>query len=136
VVLMVNPSMPTGGVLSREDWEAIAEVCRSANAWLLYDAALERILFDGQPYIHPASLPGMAERTITVGAATKQYRMIGWRVGWIVDPQNVMADVMRVGISNVVCQVGIAAPGVTAALNSTEDGVAEAVAEWQKRRDT
>jgi aspartate/methionine/tyrosine aminotransferase len=136
VVLMVSPSMPTGGVLNREEWEAIAEVCRSTGAWLLYDAAQERILFDGHAYIHPASLPGMAERTITVGAVTKEYRMIGWRVGWIVGPQKPLADVMRVGISNVVCQVGIAAPGAAAALSTSDDGVAQAVAEWQKRRDT
>ena len=135
VLLMVSPSMPTGGVLSHEEWEAIAEVCRRANLWLLYDAAQERILFAGQKYIHPASLSGMAERTITVGAVTKEYRMIGWRVGWVVGPQKPLADVMRVGISNVVCQVGIAAPGATAALSSSQDGVAEAVAEWQKRRD-
>jgi len=136
VVLMVNPSMPTGGVLNREEWDAIAVACHSASAWLLYDAAQERILFDGHACFHPASLPGMAERTITVGAVTKEYRMIGWRVGWIVGPEKAMADVRRVGISNVVCQVGIAAPGAAAALNSTDDGVAEAVAEWQRRRDT
>jgi N-succinyldiaminopimelate aminotransferase len=136
VVLMVSPSMPTGGVLNREEWEAISEVCRSTGAWLLYDAAQERILFDGHPYLHPASLPGMAERTITVGAVTKEYRMIGWRVGWVVGPQKPLADVMHVGISNVVCQVGIAAPGATAAITSPDDGVAQSVAEWQKRRDT
>jgi len=80
VVLMVNPSFPTGALLTREDWDAIADLCRSANAWLLYDAAIERIVFDGLPYLHPASLEGMADRTITVGTVTKEQRMIGWRV--------------------------------------------------------
>lgn len=135
IVLMVNPSFPTGAYLAPEDWEAVAEVCRSTNAWLLYDAALERILFDGHPYLHPASLPGMAERSITVGCVTKEYRMIGWRVGWIVGPTAVMNDIGLVSISNVVCQVGIAMPGATAALTTSDDGVAAAVAEWQKRRD-
>jgi N-succinyldiaminopimelate aminotransferase len=135
IVLMVNPSFPTGAYLTPDDWEAVAEVCRSTNAWLLYDAALERILFDGHPYLHPASLPGMAERTITVGCVTKEYRMIGWRVGWIVGPTAVMNDIGLVGISNVVCQVGIAMPGATAALTTSDDGLAAAVTEWQKRRD-
>lgn len=135
VVLMVNPSFPTGAYVTRDDWEAVAELCRSTGAWLLYDAALERILFDGHPYFHPASLPGMAERTITVGCVTKEYRMIGWRVGWVVGPRSVMNDIGLVNISNVVCQVGIAMPGAAAALNSQDDGVALAVAEWQKRRD-
>lgn len=135
VVLMVNPSFPTGAVLTREDWEAIADLCRSTKAWLLYDAALERILFDGHPYFHPVALPGMAERTITVGTVTKEYRMIGWRVGWIVGPQAIMNDVGLVSISNVVCQVGIAMPGAAAALNTADNGLAAAVAEWQRRRD-
>jgi aspartate/methionine/tyrosine aminotransferase len=135
VVLMVNPSFPTGAFVTRDDWETIADLCRETNAWLLYDAALERILFDGHPYFHPASLPGMAERTITVGCVTKEQRMIGWRVGWVVGPKSIMNDIGLVNISNVVCQVGIAMPGAAAALNTQEDGVAEAVAEWQKRRD-
>ena len=135
IVLMVNPSFPTGGYVTREDWEAVADLCRAANAWLLYDAALERILFDGHAYFHPASLPGMAERTITVGCVTKEYRMIGWRVGWVVGPKAILNDIALVNISNVVCQVGIAMPGAAAALNTKEDGVTEAVTEWQKRRD-
>jgi len=127
--------MPTGAVLNREEWNAVAELCQSTNAWLLYDAAMERILFDSCPHIHPASLDGMAERTITVGAVTKEYRMIGWRVGWIVGPSAIMNDISLVSISNVVCQVGIAMPGAAAALTTTDDGVATAIAEWQKRRD-
>ena len=135
VVLMVNPSFPTGAVLTRDDWEAIADLCRSTNAWLLYDAAIERIVFDGLPYLHPASLDGMAERTITVGTVTKEHRMIGWRVGWVVGPKPIMSDIALVNISNVVCQVGIAMPGAEAALTTKEDGLAAAVAEWQARRD-
>lgn len=135
VILMVNPSFPTGAFLTREDWEAIADLCRSTNAWLLYDAALERIVFDGLPYLHPASLPGMAERTITVGTVTKEHRMIGWRVGWVVGPKPIMNDIALVNISNVVCQVGIAMPAAEAALTTKEDGVAAAVADWQARRD-
>lgn len=136
-LLMINPSFPTGAVLSRDDWQAIADLCHSRNAWLIYDAALERILFDGHRYFHPASLPGMAERTITVGCATKELRMIGWRVGWVVGPKNFVKDISLVNISNVVCQVGIAMPGAQAALTAPEstDDVAQAVAEWQKRRD-
>jgi aspartate/methionine/tyrosine aminotransferase len=135
VLLMVSPPMPTGAVLNRGEWDAVVELCRSANAWLLYDAAMERILFDSCHRIHPASLDGMAERTITVGAVTKEYRMIGWRVGWIVGPSAIMHDISLVSISNVVCQVGIAMPGAAAALTTADHGVAAAVAEWQKRRD-
>jgi aspartate/methionine/tyrosine aminotransferase len=53
------------------------------GAWILYDAALERIRFDDRPPVHPASHPELAERVITVGSASKELRMIGWRVGWV-----------------------------------------------------
>ena len=61
--------------------------------------------------------------------------MIGWRVGWVVGPERVMADVARVSIYNVVTPVGIAQPGATAALTTSEDGLASAVAEWERRRN-
>jgi N-succinyldiaminopimelate aminotransferase len=135
VVLMVSPSMPSGAALNAEEWNAVAELCRATGAWLLYDAAQERILYDGRPYIHPASLPGMKERTITVGTVTKEYRMIGWRVGWVVGPPEIVADIGLVSISNVVCQVGIAQAAAAAALTSPKDGVVESIEEWQRRRD-
>lgn len=77
----------------------------------------------------------MAERTITVDSVSKQFRMIGWRVGWVVGPARIMPDIGLVGIHNVVCQVGIAMAAAEAALTCAEDGVAAAVAEWQARRD-
>jgi aspartate/methionine/tyrosine aminotransferase len=134
-VLMMSPSMPTGAVLTAPEWEAVAALCRTTGAWLIYDAAMERILYDGRAVIHPASLPGMAERTITIGAASKEYRMIGWRVGWVVGPPAIIADVGHVSIANVVTPVGIAQAAATAALTAADDGIATAVAEWQRRRD-
>jgi aspartate/methionine/tyrosine aminotransferase len=133
--LIMSPSMPSGFVGNEREWSAIADQCRRANAWLVYDAAMERILFDGRKVIHPASLPDMRERTFTVGSVSKEYRMIGWRVGWIVGPEPIMADVRLTSLSNVVCQVGIGMPGATAALTCADDGIAHAVFEWQARRD-
>ncbi len=133
--LMMSPSMPSGAVLDRAEWEAVAAACISAGAWMIYDAAMERILCDGAPHIHPASLAGMARRTITVGTASKEQRMIGWRVGWIVGPHEVMRDIGLVCISNVVCQVGIAQRAVAAALREGEASFRAALVEWQSRLD-
>jgi aspartate/methionine/tyrosine aminotransferase len=135
MALMMSPSMPTGGVLSREDWDAVAAFCHRHNCWLLNDAAMERILYDDSVYVHPAGLPGMRDRTITVGSVSKEYRMIGWRVGWVVGPSSVVPHVGRVSISNVVCQVGIGMPGAAAALEAADAGIAASVVEWQQRRD-
>jgi len=134
-MVVMSPGMPSGHVLTQAEWEAVARVSIRVDAWLLYDAAMERILYDGREVIHPASFPGMKERTITVGAATKELRMIGWRVGWVVGPQSIMNDIGLVSISNVVCQTGISMPGVAAALNAPDDGLKAAVAVWEQRRN-
>jgi len=134
-MLLISPGMPTGHIFTQTEWEAIARIAIQTDSWLLYDAAMERILYDRRQIIHPATLPGMRERTITVGAATKELRMIGWRVGWIVGPQNIMGNIGLVSIANVVCQTGISMEGVAAGLNAPDDGLAAALEIWQERRD-
>lgn len=134
-ILTMSPSMPSGIVHTRSEWEEIAAVSEAADAWVVHDAAMERILFDGRPVLHPASFPALRERTITVGSVSKEYRMIGWRVGWIVAPRKIMDDIGLVSLTNVVCQVGIGMPGATAALTSADDGVAAAARELERRRD-
>jgi aspartate/methionine/tyrosine aminotransferase len=134
-VLMMGPSMPTGLVLGDAHWSALAAALERHPAALIYDAAMERIRFDGLPPSHPAAHPGLEGRTITVGSASKELRMIGWRVGWVVGPAAVLADVNLVGLSNVVCQVGIAQAAVAAALADpgADADVAAATATWQQR---
>jgi N-succinyldiaminopimelate aminotransferase len=133
--LIMSPSMPTGAVMTGEDWEALVGLCTSANCWLINDSAMERILFDARRVIHPASFPGMRDKVITVGSASKEYRMIGWRVGWVVGPGEIVADVARISITNVVCQMGIAMGAVATAINDPNDGITASVIELQSRRD-
>jgi N-succinyldiaminopimelate aminotransferase len=134
-MILISPGMPTGHILNIAEWEAVAYVSLQTDAWLLYDAAMERILYDQRPLIHPASNPKMKERTITVGAASKELRMIGWRVGWVVGPKSIMNDIGLVSISNVVCQTGIAMVGVAAGLNAPDDGLKAAIDVWEERRN-
>jgi N-succinyldiaminopimelate aminotransferase len=134
-MLLMSPAMPTGAVFDQKEWEALIDLCERASCWLIDDSAMERILYDDRKVIHPASLPHMREKVITVGAASKEYRMIGWRVGWVVGPAGIIADVGRVSISNVVCQTGIAMGAVATAINDPNDGIESCVAEWQRRRD-
>ena len=78
----------------------------------------------------------MRERTITVGSVSMEQRMIGWRIGWIVAPAEVMSDLSVVHIYNGIVAGGIAQLGALAALTAADDGLAASVAEWQRRRDT
>ncbi len=136
-VLLMGPAMPTGMVLDQSHLDALAEPVRRHGAWVLYDAAMERLRFDGRPPVHPASHPGLADRVITVGSASKELRMIGWRVGWVVAPAPILTDIALVGMTNVVCQVGLAQQAVAAALDApdADADVAAATATWQARSE-
>lgn len=135
MVFVMNPSTPNGAVFGDEEWKAVADICEQNNLWLLYNAAFERILYDGRRYRHPASYEGLAKHTITVGSVSKEYRMIGWRIGWIVATRELMADIAKVRIYNVVTPPGVTQAGAHAALTTSKDGLADCIAEWQARRD-
>ena len=134
-LFVMNPSMPSGAVLDAAEWDAIGAVCRRRGCWLIYNAAMERIVFDSRPVVHPAGLAGLADHVITVGSVSKEWRMIGWRVGWVAGPRAVMADVTRAHLFNVVTPVSLTQPAAVAALRTPDADVAAAVAEWQRRRD-
>lgn len=134
-LFIMNPSMPSGAVLSAAEWQAVADLCRERNLWLLYNAAMERILYDGRPYGHPAALPGMAERTLTIGSVSKEQRMIGWKIGWVAGPAEVMEAVAKAHVYNTACPVGIAQTAAAVALDAPASDLAACVAEWQRRRD-
>lgn len=133
--LLMSPSMPSGGVFDEEDWRLVCDLCRERDLFLLYDAAMERILFDGRPLIHPLHSEGMAERTIVVGSLSKEHRMIGWRVGWVAGPARTIADVGWTHVYNTTTPVGIARAAARAVLRGDQRHVAEAVAELERRRD-
>lgn len=135
-MLLMSPSMPTGATLDRDDWKLVAELCVKHDLLLILDSAMERLLFDGAPVQHPAAFPGMAERTITVGSSSKELRMIGWRVGWIVAPEEYMSDIIAVSLANVVVPVGIAQEAVAVALERSPVRIGDYIRELQHRRDT
>ena len=134
-LLMMSPSMPCGAVMNRDEWRAVVDICTRRSIWLINNAAMERILFDRREYIHPGSLPEMIERTVTVGSVSKEFCMIGWRVGWVVGPACIMDDIARAHIYNVVTPAGIAQAGAIAALQTSESDLNWKVLEWQRRRD-
>lgn len=133
-LFVMSPSMPSGAVLNEEEWAAVAAICRERDLPLIYNAAMERLLYDGTAYIHPASLEGMRERTITVGSVSKEFRMIGWRVGWVAGPRTLLGDLATVTIYNGVVTSGFGQIAAAAALRGPDD-LASCLAIWQERRD-
>jgi len=85
-----------GGSYPREELTLVAELCVEHDAIAITDEIYEHITYDGTEHVPIATLPGMAERTITISALSKTYSVTGWRVGWAVAWQPRMAGIRPV----------------------------------------
>ena len=106
-VIVNTPNNPTGKVFTRAELETIAELCRRHDALAITDEIYEHILYDGAVHVPMATLPGMAERTITINGMSKTYSVTGWRVGWAIAPPALSGAIRKV---HDFLTVGAAAP--------------------------
>jgi aminotransferase len=95
-VIINTPNNPTGKVFSRDELSFIAELCVKHNALAITDEIYEHIIYDDAPHISIATLPGMAERTITISGLSKTFSVTGWRLGWCVAPEEITNGIRRV----------------------------------------
>jgi aminotransferase len=95
-IVIANPGNPTGRVLTKAELELLADFCRRYDAVALVDEIYSHYVFDGREHISLASLPDMAERTVTINGISKGFACTGWRVGWAVTPEALTPAVRRV----------------------------------------
>jgi len=95
-IIINTPHNPTGKVFTREELSLIAELCQQYDALAITDEIYEHILYDGHPHISIATLPGMAERTVTISGLSKTYSVTGWRIGYVIAPAAISEAVRRV----------------------------------------
>ena len=103
LVIMPFPNNPTGAVMEREDLEAVAEVLRGTDIMVLSDEIYAELNYGLRPHVSIATLPGMAERTIVVNGFSKSYAMTGWRVGYLVGPEDVIARLVLLSAAEIAC---------------------------------
>ena len=96
LLIMPFPNNPTGAVMEREDLEAVAEVLRGTNIMVLSDEIYAELNYGLRPHVSIATLPGMAERTITLNSFSKNFLMTGWRVGVIIAEPELLAVMNRI----------------------------------------
>ncbi len=131
-----SPHNPTGAVLTRADVEAIADIVRERNLWLISDEAYEDVIFDGAEHVSPAALPGMYERTISVFTFSKSYAMTGLRLGYIAARDAKLRERMKKVLFYTASNVtSIVQHGGIGAMEGSQDNIARFRAELQARRD-
>lgn len=94
-IIINTPNNPTGKVFTREELQFIADLCIKHNAIALSDEIYEYIQYTDRPHISIASLPGMAERTVTISGLSKTFSVTGWRLGYCVSPSSVTSGIRK-----------------------------------------
>ncbi len=134
-IFVASPCMPTGTIFTPAETEAIASAAIENDALLIFNGACERVAYDGRAVVHPATLPGMRERTIAIGCVSKDYGMPGWRIGWAAAPRELAAALEDTHIFNGIMPSGFAQAGAAAALSGPQDWQRRLVAAFEANRD-
>ena len=133
-IVINTPHNPTGKVYSQTELEAIARLCIEHDVIAITDEIYEHLVYRGR-HVSIATLPGMADRTITISGASKTYSVTGWRVGWLIAPAALSAGIRKV---HDFLTVGAAHPlqiAVAEGLGFPASFYAELLGDYQERRD-
>ncbi|MHB1021423.1 MAG: pyridoxal phosphate-dependent aminotransferase [Acidobacteriaceae bacterium] len=135
-IILNSPGNPSGKVFSRAELEAVASVAIGANLFVFTDEIYEYFLYDGTEHISPATLPGMAERTITISGFSKTFSVTGWRLGYITASSQWIPAIGYFHDLTYVCAPSPLQHGAAAGLLTLPDSFyAEMAQEYQQKRD-
>ena len=134
LIIINSPQNPTGGILSKSDLEAIAEVAIDKDIMVLSDEVYINILYEGK-FESIATIPGMRERTIILDGLSKSYAMTGWRLGYGIMNKELAEHITRLNINTVSCTSHFSQYGALAAITGPQDSVSAMVKEFKQRRD-
>ena len=134
-IVIVTPNNPTGGVLTRDVLQQLADIAIQNDLMVVADEVYERLLYDDAEHVSIASLPGMKERTFTMNGMSKAYAMDGWRLGYVAAPEEYILAMNKFHQHNTTCAPNFVQVAGAAALNQEGDQVEEMVKEYKRRRD-
>ncbi|QZI71830.1 aminotransferase class I/II-fold pyridoxal phosphate-dependent enzyme [Pseudomonas protegens] len=133
-IALATPCNPTGNVYSREELEAVAEVARKHDLWVISDEVYGQLTYDRE-HLSIASLPGMAERTVILNSLSKTHAMTGWRVGWVIAPPALVGHLDNLLLCMLYGLPGFIQEAALKALELDEEVIGSAREVYRRRRD-
>ena len=134
-IFINSPHNPTGAIVPRETWDAVAELCRAHNLWLVLDEVYANLVYSGE-HFSPCCLPGMGERTVTIGSLSKSHAMSGWRVGWLIGPPEMAAHGGNINMCMLYGSPGFIQDAAQLALTQPIPELNDMRLVYQQRRDS
>ncbi|MBM3130727.1 MAG: pyridoxal phosphate-dependent aminotransferase [Chloroflexi bacterium] len=134
MMIVNSPHNPTGAVFTPRLLNELAQVAIAHDLWVLSDEIYEKIIYGDAQHISLASLPGMAQRTITVNGFSKTYSMTGWRLGYVAAPRELTDAMIRVHQYTATSATSFAQFGALAAYRGSQECVRAMVDEFERRR--
>ena len=134
VLLLPYPNNPTGGIMSKEDYEPIAEVVKKHNLFVICDEIYSELVYGGEKHFSFAALPGMKERSIVLNGFSKAFAMTGWRVGYACGPADVVAAITKIHQYGIMSAPTMGQYGALEGLRNGDEEVAKMVASYDERR--
>jgi aspartate aminotransferase len=135
IVIVNSPSNPAGGVIPNAEFEKILGVCQKKGVWLLSDECYSHFTYgDAKPF-SIASVPGSKSRVIIAGSCSKTFSMTGWRIGYVLAPQQLVSAIGKLQSQSTSNPTSIAQYAALEALRGPMDGVATMLAEYARRRE-
>ncbi|MEM1540345.1 MAG: pyridoxal phosphate-dependent aminotransferase [Candidatus Bathyarchaeia archaeon] len=134
-IIINSPSNPTGAVLREKELKNIADIVLEHDLYVISDEAYENILYDGVNHVSIASLPEMKERTVSIFTFSKTYAMTGWRIGFVVAPEEVTEAMLELQEHVLVHPSSISQMAAIAALRGPKEHVQRMLKEYAERRE-
>ena len=134
VLLLPYPNNPTGGIMTKEDYEPIAKIVEKYNLFVICDEIYSELVYGGEKHYSFAALPGMKERSLVLNGFSKAFAMTGWRVGDACGPADVMAAILKVHQYGIMSAPTMGQYGALEGLRNGDAEVAKMVASYDERR--
>ncbi len=133
LLMLSYPNNPTGAIMTREDYEKLAEVLRGTDIMVLSDEIYSELTY-GTKHVSIAELDGMRERTIVVNGFSKAFAMTGWRLGWMAAPPEIIAQARKIHQYAIMCAPMISQRAAVEALRHCDADTAHMAEEYDHRR--